>query len=114
MVDDSGELRSVVVAHADPEKVEWASHVSQQYPIKLDAQSGVPNVLRSGRSELYAEISPEALVQAAEDEEHLRILQDIGLSSAMIVPLWAEGQTVGALTFVSSRPSRRFGTEDLA
>jgi PAS domain S-box-containing protein len=113
MLDESGQLRSVIVAHSDSEKVEWARHLRKRYPPKPDAPRGVPHVLRTGRSELYAEIPPEALEDVAEDEDHLRILKDIGLSSVMIVPLLAEGQPIGALTFVSSRPRRRFGSEDL-
>jgi PAS domain S-box-containing protein len=114
MRDDNGELRSVVVAHSDPAKMEWAREIRKRYPPNPDSPTGVGNVLRTGRSELYAEIPPEALEQAAQDEGHLRILKEVGLSSVMIVPLAAGGQPVGTLTFVSSRPSRRFGTEDLA
>ena len=114
MRDEKGELRSVAMTHSDAEKAAWVRRVRKRYPPKPDAPRGVANVLRTGRSELYAEIPPEIVKQFAEDEEHLRILEEIGLGSAMIVPLLAGGRPVAALTLVSSRPSRRFGTDDLA
>jgi PAS domain S-box-containing protein len=109
-----GEVRRLAVAHVDPAKVEWARELSKRYPYDPKAPRGVPEVLRTGRAELYAEISDELLVAAAKDEEHLRIMRDIGFNSAMIVPLAAHGRTFGAITFVTAESGRRYGAEDLA
>jgi serine phosphatase RsbU (regulator of sigma subunit) len=50
----------------------------------------------------------------AHDEEHARLLHEAGGSSAMLVPLWARGRVLGALSLVVDESGRRYGDEDLA
>ncbi|MDT5159311.1 MAG: hypothetical protein QOH51_3668 [Acidobacteriota bacterium] len=114
IIGDGGEVRRLAVAHVDPAKVEWARGLSERYPFEPDAPQGVPAVLRTGRAELYEEIPDELLVAAAKDDEHLRILRELGFSAVMIVPLSAHGRTFGAITFVTAESGRRYGAEDLA
>jgi PAS domain S-box-containing protein len=114
LIDTAGELTQVTVAHVDPAKVAWAREVNRRYPPQPGAATGVPNVVRTGRPELYSEITDEMLVAQAVDEEHLRLSRELGLRSAMIVPLTARGTTFGALTFVSSDSRRRYTDDDLA
>src|SRR2546422_5716365 len=44
---------------------------------------------------------------------HFKILQELGLASAMVVPLVARGRTLGAMTFASENPARRYTDSDL-
>jgi signal transduction histidine kinase/ActR/RegA family two-component response regulator len=74
----------------------------------------VAAVLRTGKSELYPEVPDALLVAAAQDEEHLRIMRDLGFNSGMVVALVAHGRAFGAITFVTAESGRRYGTEDLA
>ncbi len=113
MVDERGDLHSVVVAHADPGKVDLARSLRERYPVDPRSDTGVPNVIRTGTTELYPEVSDEMLVDAAEDDEHLRYLRELGLRSAMIVPLRARGRVFGAITFVASSPDRRYDEGDV-
>lgn len=107
-------IRRLAVAHADPSKVEWAKQLQERYPHDPNSQFGVPNVLRTGQSELYAEIPDSLLVEAARDAEHLEILRNVGFSSAMVVPTIARGRTLGAISFICDRSGRRYTAADLA
>jgi PAS domain S-box-containing protein len=113
LVGEGGAVERLAVAHVDPTKVEWAQELQRRYPPDPDAPHGLPNVLRTGRSEIYPEITDEMLVAGAHDEEHLKVLCDLRFSSAMIVPLAAHGRTLGAVTFVAAESGRRYGPEDL-
>ena len=105
--------KQVAVAHVDPAKVRYAEELGRRYPTPEDARTGVPQVLRSGKSELYAEI-PQALLEAgARDAEHLRIIRELELRSAMVVPLSVRGRIFGAMTFVYAGSDRRYTAEDL-
>jgi PAS domain-containing protein len=73
----------------------------------------VPNVLRTGRPEFYAEVTGEMVEAAAIDEEHLRILREIGLTSLVIVPMITRGRTLVAITFVSAESGWRYERADL-
>jgi PAS domain S-box-containing protein len=105
--------RQVAVAHVDEHKVRFARELGERYPPDPNAPTGVPQVIRTGRSELYTEI-PQALLEgSAVDAEHLRIIRDLKLHSAMIVPLRVRGRTLGAITFVYAESGRRYTDDDL-
>jgi signal transduction histidine kinase len=60
------------------------------------------------------EITDQMLEAAATDPERLALWRGLGLRSYMCVPVTAHGRTHGAITFIASRPGRRFGQADLA
>ncbi|HYH84090.1 MAG TPA: PAS domain S-box protein [Pyrinomonadaceae bacterium] len=111
--EEDKSVRRLAVAHVDPAKVEWAHEMQKRYPPDMDAPRGVPQVLRTGVSEIYPEINDEMLVVGAKDEEHLKLMRDIGFSSAMIVPLLIHGRTLGVVTFITAESGRRYGAQDL-
>ena len=113
ITDDAGEPRQLAVAHVDPEKVKWAHELSRRYPPDNDATSGVPQVIRTGKPELYPDIPDELLVAGAVDEEHLRLSRELGLRSAMVVPLSTPDRILGAITIVAAESGRRYGEADL-
>ncbi|HEX2180737.1 MAG TPA: PAS domain S-box protein, partial [Rubrobacteraceae bacterium] len=113
VLEEDGGVHRLAVEHQNPEKVAWAHELQERYPPDEDAPRGLSEVLRSGRSELYPEIPAQMLAAAARDPEHLRIMRELGFTSAMIVPLVARGRTLGAITLVSAESGRRYGRADL-
>ncbi len=102
------------VAHSDPQKLEFAQELGRKYPPDPEARTGAPEVIRTGRSELYSKIPRELLEQAAQNDEHRRLIHELGLRSAMVVPLRSRGRTLGAMTFVYAESNRSYDEEDLA
>ena len=105
--------KRLAVAHVDPAKVALAKELDEKYPMLADAPTGVPNVLRTGRTELYSEVTDEMLVAVSLDDEHLRIARELGLRSAMVVPLVSKGHVLGAMSFVFAESDRTYGQEDV-
>jgi PAS domain S-box-containing protein len=103
-----------VVAHVDQSKAELARELSIKYRPHLEAPRGVAHVLRTGKPQLYPEITDELLRALCVDEEHLRLARELGLRSAMTVPLVANQYILGAISFVSAEGGRLYGEEDLA
>jgi signal transduction histidine kinase/CheY-like chemotaxis protein len=58
-------------------------------------------------------VTEEMLAAAARDPDHLAILRSLGIKSVMIVPLTAQGRTLGAITFVLAESGRRYAQADL-
>ncbi len=114
MLDDHGDMVHVAVAHVDPAKVQMAHDLSAKYPPDMDAPSGVPAILRGGPAELYREIPNELIEQGARDEEHLRIIRELGMRSAMAVPMRLGDETLGVITLVAAESGRTFDDDDLA
>ena len=87
LFDDDGGREPVAVAHVDPAKLELAERMRAYEPEQLDPEQGLGLVLRTGESVLYTDIPDELLVDAAVDEEHLRLLRAVGMRAVLIVPL---------------------------
>ena len=114
MADESGKPTQLAVAHVDPAKAKWAEDLNAKYPPDDNAPTGVPEVIRTGKPEIYGEIPQELLEAGAVDAEHLQIIRELGLRSAMIVPLTTPERTLGAITIVSAESGRRYTEADLA
>src|SRR4051794_24786515 len=108
-----GAYEQVAVAHVDPEKVRWARELQERYPPDPDAPTGAPEVIRSGRSELYPVIDAALLEAAALDDEQREIVRELQMNSVMVVPMTARGRTLGAITFVYAESGRQYTTREL-
>ena len=108
-----GETERVAIAHVDPAKVELAHELARRYPTDPRSPTGVPNVLRTGSSEIYTDIPDELLVAAARDAEHLELIRSVGMVSVMLVPMRVRDRVLGAISFVSAESGRRFTESDL-
>ncbi len=113
VLDESGRPERKALAHVDPSVRDRAIEMSERYPPDPDAPAGLHQVLRTGQPELYPEIPEELLRETAQDEEHYRAIVEIGMRSAIIVPMTTRGRTLGALSFVSGPSGRRFDEQDV-
>lgn len=104
----------VAVAGADPAMVARALELRRRWPPDPAAPSGAAAVIRTGRSELYPRLGDGPLAATAGDPARLEAARELGITSAMVVPLSARGRTLGAITFVSAESGRRYAEEDLA
>jgi PAS domain S-box-containing protein len=113
MCEAPGSIRAVATAHCDPAKVTIARELQARFPEDPDSLIGVPAVIRSGTPLLYKEIPNELIESSARDSEHLEMIRKLGLRSALIVPLIANRQTLGAITLVAAESGRQFTEADL-
>jgi GAF domain-containing protein len=113
MVEDSGEIRTLAIAHREEGKVRQGWYLNQRWPGQHDEWRGLGSVIRTGEPLLVHEITDEMLAERAQDAEHLGLLREVGLNSAMIAPIRSGDRVLGALSFISST-SRRFDERDLA
>ena len=108
-----GEIERLTVAHEDPEKVRWALELQERYPPDPEAPRGVANVLRTGEPEFLPTISPELLDEALGDDDELReIVNELGLTSSIAVPLRVRGRTLGALSLIAADTHEPFTSAD--
>lgn len=110
---EDGALTPVGIAHTDPDKTRWAWQLVRAYPSRTDAPHGDANVLRTGVSELYPVMPDELLTAAAVDDEHLRLLREVGMRSAMAVPLPGRSGVIGVLSVIYAESGRQFAPDDV-
>jgi serine phosphatase RsbU (regulator of sigma subunit) len=109
-----GQLQTVAVQHRDPETTQWARTLTDAFPTRMDAPTGAPNVVRTGRSEIYPFIPAELVEATAVSAEHLAILRRLGFTSAIVAPLTGRDGVVGAVTLIHAESGRRYGDADVA
>jgi PAS domain S-box-containing protein len=110
---ERGMLRSVAVAHVDPDKVRFAHELNERFPQRMDEPGGAADVLRSGTSQVINEITDELLEQSVADPAQLEPIRQLGMRAAMIVPMVAGGRAIGVISFVSAESRRTFSAADL-
>ncbi len=107
-------IEQVAIAHIDPKQVKWAKELNKKNPPDPNAKTGIPNILRTGKSEYYPNITDEMLVAAAKDAEQLALLRKLHITSAMTVPMRIGKEIIGAISFVSAESERHYTKADLA
>src|SRR3954454_23037173 len=113
ILDESGELREVAVAHADPAKRELARELSERFPPDPEEPTGPLAVVRSGKTTYVPELTDDMLVAGLTDPEHLALVRRLELSSLIIAPMTARERTFGALTLVGAESGRHFEAADV-
>ncbi len=110
---EDGRIHRLAVEHFDPAKVQFALDIERRYPSDRDTGEGAWAAIASGESVLLSEIPDEMLVEAAKDEEHLRLARELRLHSALIVPLIARDRVLGAISWVMAESGRAYTEEDV-
>ena len=114
LLAEGGRVQRVAVEHPDAAKVDFALRLAERYPADPRSAHGLAAVLRSGRADMMSDI-PEALLRAAAtNDEHLALIQELGLRSYIVVPLTAREKLLGAITLVHAESGRRYQAADLA
>lgn len=113
LLRDNGTIENVGMAHSDPQKVEQAKILWDHTPIDGSVPYGIANVIRTGCSELYSEITDELLQGVALNPERLQMLREARLSSGILVPLKARDRNVGAISFIMAESGRHYTHNDL-
>lgn len=113
LMTEKEEVKQLVVAHRDPSKLELAQEFQRRYPPDPTSDQGVIQVLRTGVAQYYPEISDESLGSFKRDDDHLRMMRELEIHSAVTVPLVARGRSLGAITLIWSRRKYQQSEVDL-
>ena len=113
IVAEDGSIQRIAVVHKDPEKEQWAHRSRDFHPPDPDEPEGAARVVRTGEPVLYRRITDDLLQHSARGPDNLRVLRELGMASAMVVPMKARGRTLGALMLVSSDPKRLYDDDAL-
>ncbi|WP_374969625.1 SpoIIE family protein phosphatase [Terrabacter sp. BE26] len=108
-----GQLVTAALRHRDPQVTAWAQSMRDVFPADMDAATGAPAVIRTGRSELYPYIPRELLDAAATSDEHAEVLHRLGMVSAVIAPMPGHDGVIGAISLAHAESGRRFTSEDV-
>ncbi len=114
LAEPNQEFRRVAVAHKNRAKEPLARLLRERYAPDPNRPHPISQVLHTGHAELVPDITDAWLEARARDAAHLQLLRDMGLVSAMLIPLMARGRLLGVLSLASAESGRRYGSADLA
>jgi PAS domain S-box-containing protein len=114
LTETGSKVRLVAVAHAEPSTIDTINSFRIRNPIADNAVNGYPLVIRTGTSELIAEVDEEILAAGSENAAEMEKLRSLNIGSHACVPLKARGRVMGSITCFTSKLGRRYSAEDMA
>ncbi len=104
--------RQIAVAHVDPTKEPLLERLGALYREERRA-SVVAEVARTGRPQIYDDVSPEQAGAVSQHPEMRHIYRSLDRRASLILPLVARGQTLGVLFLATAESGRIYGKADL-
>jgi PAS domain S-box-containing protein len=111
LYDRNGRLQLCALEHRFEAKVKELQAFVERYPVADDP--AFAKLLEQREPTLFPAITDEILVRSARDEEHLALLRGLGLRSAIVAPLIADGVLIGAILLYSAESQRTFEHSDV-
>jgi serine phosphatase RsbU (regulator of sigma subunit) len=99
--------------HHDPARRALAEELFGRYGMHRLGDPGERAELELTDAVLLPVLSDTLLARYARDEAHLTTLRELGLRSAMVVPLITRGRVIGVLALITSESDRTYGDDDL-
>jgi serine phosphatase RsbU (regulator of sigma subunit) len=106
MLNDSGHVHRLAVAHADPEKDRQAQELLERESLSLAAPAGAASVMRDGATQVIDDFTDALLIESLHDPISREIVRGLGLRSSISVPLVARGRLLGAISLLSATAYR--------
>jgi serine phosphatase RsbU (regulator of sigma subunit) len=114
LADEPDDRRDqVVVAHRNPQLRDLAGQLAGLEPDEPGEHSASSRVIDTGDSALLVEVDESDLGRIARGPGQLRVLRELGIRSAIVVPMRIQDRTIGAISFYTSDSLRRLTERDL-
>ncbi|XXX78326.1 ATP-binding sensor histidine kinase [Sorangium sp. So ce134] len=112
-VVEEGEFRRLAGMHADPAREPLLEELQTRYPPRPGAIPPASRVLTAREPLLFPDLPNAVLRSMCMDDEHYRLIRELGTRTTLAVPLVARGEIIGVIALASARAGRRYGQSDL-
>ena len=113
LLDGAGGVQRVAARHRDPAKAALLRRLESLQPNGLSADSQTVKVLRGG-APVLVQVDDQLIDTGTRDPELAELIRQVGVTSAMLLPLRARRQVLGVLSLFSDGSGRTFDEDDLA
>jgi signal transduction histidine kinase len=114
LLQEGGALYRAACAHVDGAKEALVYEVRARHGYNPTSAHGVPAVLRSRQPVRVARATEADLSAAAQNDDQLQLLRQLGPKSWLIVPVVARERVLGAITLAVTESARRYGHVDVS
>jgi PAS domain S-box-containing protein len=109
----SDELELLTLASRDPETADTLRELARQLVLDPDATAGPVMVYRTRKPQMWRVVTDGMLREAVPNADQRAVLHQLGLRSAMMVPVATPSRTLGVLSLGSFTQGRHFSAADL-
>ncbi|MDQ0809013.1 PAS domain S-box-containing protein [Streptomyces sp. B3I7] len=113
LLDARDQVERVCVVHRDPAAPPSVTYEGALPPVSGTGKGPLPRALRGAGPLLLTDIPPDSGEGSALDARQSRLFAELGAHSAVVAPLQARRQVLGALTVARTGGQRPFTEEDL-
>jgi serine phosphatase RsbU (regulator of sigma subunit) len=112
LLRQDGLIGDTVAAAADPKAAAELERLRAEHPLDQAGEHPVARSLRSGRPVVIEDLTDQAwIAQVAQSEAHKRFIAWAGYRSGVVMPLFARGRLLGAMSFIYVDNGRRYDPE---
>jgi PAS domain S-box-containing protein len=113
-INQQGAIELVAHAHCDAEKERILQDVVEMLPLDWESAASSVQALRTGKTQLVAQIPDTVITDLARTEELRANLRKLNPRSLISAPLQIGDRTIGAITFVTSESHREYILRDVS
>ncbi|KDN87528.1 regulatory protein [Kitasatospora cheerisanensis KCTC 2395] len=113
LVDEQGHTERACFAHRDPQLQVSGVSIGRLPAVSETAQGSLPRVLRGAGPLLVTDIPEPGRAESPLDAQQLQLFEQLDADSAIVAPLRARREVLGALTLVRTRQEHPFTKDDV-
>ncbi len=113
VVDETGQFRRVGVAHVDPAGAEVLRELDRRWPLRMSESHLRGRAVATREPVALYRVDERQLARVARDPEQQRMLKQLGVRSALWVPMIARDRVLGVISVGYRDERRHYGPDDL-
>ncbi|MDB5025271.1 MAG: hypothetical protein JWP78_3026 [Mucilaginibacter sp.] len=107
------QMEELVLAHEDPEMIQWARKYREIYPTNLGSDNSAAKVAKTGVPSFFPIITEEMIRASIKNPEQLEAVLRLNLQSVITVAIYIKDRISGVISFISSEPGVYYDAADL-
>jgi PAS domain S-box-containing protein len=107
------QMEELVLAHENPEMIQWARRYREIYPTDLDSDSGTARVAKTGQPSFFPVITEKMIRASIKDPKQLADILRLNVQSVITVAIYIKEKIGGIISFVSSETGVYYDAADL-
>lgn len=114
LLRSDGTIGDTVVAAVEPSVAERLERIRAEHPLDARGEHPVARAMRTGAPIVIDDLTQPAVIdRVAQSEEHRRLIALAGYRSGVVMPLFARGRLLGALSFLHVNEGHHYDTVGL-
>lgn len=110
---NGNKLEELVLAHQDPDMIQWARKYREIYPTDLDSDNATALVARTGEPSFVPVVTEEMVRASIKDPDQLDAILRLNLQSVITVAIFNKEIITGVISFITSDDGHHYDEADL-